>query len=112
MKLNNLPEAEKLFKQAMEIVEKSFYAGHYNLAPILEHLTDLYVLQEKYADAEPVCVRALDIYDKTLSGEHRLIYETTYKLILIYRKLGKPAEVEKAVTKALKNLDTPLGPAE
>jgi tetratricopeptide (TPR) repeat protein len=54
----------------------------------------------------------LDIVEKTMSGDHRYNFTTMHKLAYVYRRLAKYAEAEKILLKALKTIDTPLGPAE
>jgi tetratricopeptide (TPR) repeat protein len=105
-------EAVKYFETAVSTFEAVFYAGHYRIAPPLTHLVDAYLTQDKYAEAEPFCQRALEIYEKTLSAEHRQTLETTVKLAKIQMKVGKYAEAEKLLTKAQKQVDSPLGPLE
>ncbi len=107
-----LPEAQRYFEKSISIFETVFYAGHYNVAPVLTHLVNVFLKQDKYAEAEPVCQRALEIYEKTLSGEHRQTLETTVRLARIQMKNGKFAEAEKLLTKAQKQVDSPLGPLE
>jgi tetratricopeptide (TPR) repeat protein len=100
------------FQQAVAILEKSFYAGHASIAPVLMHIVDVYLSMNKHAEAEPMCLRALEINEKTLSGEHRATLESMVKLANIYMQLGKNADAEKLLTKGMKQVDTPLGPAE
>ncbi len=103
-------DAEKMLKEALEIVEKAYYADHANVAIILDGLARCYVDQGKREDAEPVLKRMLDINGKTLSGEHRFTLETTRNLAAVYRKLGKFTDAQQLLTKALKQVETPLGP--
>ena len=103
-------EAEKLLNEALALVEKAYYADHANVAVILNSLAACYVDQGKYAEAEPIFKRVLEINGKTLSGEHRFVIETTRNLAAAYRKLGKFADGQQLLTKALKQVETPLGP--
>jgi tetratricopeptide (TPR) repeat protein len=100
------------FQKAVTVLEVTYYAGHALIAPILEHMTNILFAQGKFAEAEPVCQRALEISDKTLSGEHRQTLALTVKMAAIEMKLDKFAEAEKLLTKSSKNVDSPLGPLE
>jgi tetratricopeptide (TPR) repeat protein len=110
LKLGEYKEAQKYFNDALAILEKNFYPGHFRHAPVLEHLGDSYLMQGQHAEAEPVFKRALEISEKTVSGEHRAIFELIWKLTSVYQKLSKFSDAEALLTKALKQLDTPLGP--
>ena len=68
--------------------------------------------QEKWEEAEPVCLRAQQIFSKTLSGEHKLCLEAAYRLAIIYRKLKKNADALKLFVRLKKALESPLGPSE
>ncbi|MGH9548120.1 MAG: tetratricopeptide repeat protein, partial [Terriglobales bacterium] len=57
-------------------------------------------------------VRLLDIVEKTMNGDHRYNFTTMHKLAFVYRTLKKYPEAEKLLLKALKTIDTPLGPCE
>ncbi len=105
-------EAMQCFSQALTILEAIYYPGHAWIAPVLMHMVDIYLAQNKLAEAEPLCQRALAIDDKALTGEHRQTLECTLKLATIYMKLAKNADAEKLLTKATKQVDTPLGPLE
>lgn len=112
VELGKLTEAETILKEALAIGERATYAGHGMLAPICKHLSDLLVQQERWADAEPYATRNMEISEKTLSGEHRNTLQAIYNLGFVQKKLGKFPEAEKTFTKALKNIDSPLGPLE
>lgn len=104
--------AEELCKQSLALYEKAYYAGHFALAPVLEALADLYIARKSWTEAEEALKRCVEINDKCLNGDHRRIYEAIYKLALVYKAENKFAEGETILTKALKTLDTPLGPSE
>lgn len=104
-------QAHDTLAKALALVEKVYYADHAYVGVILEHMCRLLVGQKKFADAEPVAKRLLEISNKTLSGEHRQVLEATRTLARIYLANGNPAEAEKLLAKAMKSVDTPLGPA-
>ncbi len=45
-------------------------ASHPSVANCLNNLGELYRAQGKYADAEPLCQRALTIFEEVLGPEH------------------------------------------
>jgi len=108
----NVEAALTYFQKAVTVLEATYYAGYALIAPILEHMMNILINQGKFAEAEPVCQRAMEISDKTLSGEHRQTLGLTVKLAAIEMKLAKFAEAEKLLTKSSKNVDSPLGPLE
>lgn len=105
-------EALSSFSEALDLLSGAYYAGHYYLAPVLEHTGDAYQALDKLEDAESNYTKALEIFEKTLSGEHRTTLVTMHKLAGVQRRLGKLADAEKVLNKGLKQIDTPLGPAE
>jgi tetratricopeptide (TPR) repeat protein len=106
-------KAMNCFQESEQILQKAYYAGHACLAPVLENEVDCLNEQEKYSEAEPIMKRALDINEKTLAGDHRVVLESLRKLALIYRHLARPAEAITLLNKALKPLEpSPLGPTE
>ena len=105
-------EAEQLLVDALAMMEKAYYADHYNNAPIAEHLADCLSAQGRYQDAEPLMKRAMDIYSKTLVGDHHEIFQATQKLAEIQCHLSKYPDAEALLKKAVKATDTPLGPVE
>jgi len=111
-RLGKYQEAHECFDSAISIFEKIFYPQHYRLGPVLSNKATCYIHEGNFEAALDVCNRALDIFSKTLSGEHRLTLEATYKLATIYRQLKKPDEALKLIAKAKKNVETPLGPLE
>jgi tetratricopeptide (TPR) repeat protein len=100
------------FRRALALLEKNFYAGHYYLGPVVEHLGDCAAKESKWEEAETQYKRALEIFDKTLSADHRSVLITQHKYATVLRKLGKYTDAETVINKGLKAIDSPLGPAE
>ncbi len=109
---NNTDKALENFNQAITILEKLFYPGHTKIAPVLNYLVDIHLANNDYEKACPQLIRLLEIYEKTMSGEHRLVLENAFKLAKVYFHLNKLDDCKKVMTKAMKQLDTPLGPIE
>ncbi len=112
VELGKYGEAHECFDTALKIYEQVFYAGHFKLGPVFNHQSTCYIKEGKFEAALEVCLKAQDIFGKTLSGEHRLALEAAYKLATIQRQLGKSDEALKVITKVKKNVETPLGPFE
>lgn len=104
--------AKAEFQRALGLLEKSFYAGHYYLGSVVEHLGDCAAKEAKWDEAEVQYKRALEIYEKTLSADHRSILIAMHKLSETYRHSSKFTEAETVINKGLKQIDSPLGPAE
>lgn len=104
--------AREQFKRAADLLEKHYYAAHFYLGSVIEHLGDCSAKEKKWEDAEAQYKRALEIFEKTLSGDHRCVFIGMHKYATALRHLGKYAEAETVINKALKTIDSPLGPAE
>ena len=112
MAMENYEPAHKLFEEALLKYEKLYYAEHYSLAPVLSSQATCYLRQGLFDKAEAACLKAHQIFGKTLTAEHRQALEATYKLGTIQRALGKGADALKLFQRVLKSVDTPLGPLE
>jgi len=110
MKQHKPAEAQKSLNEALQVLEAAYYPGHSTLAPVLEEIADCLVMEGKYLEAEPVLKRASDIYSNTMTMENRTSLRTSYKLAKLYIQLDKPEEAKKIIEKAIKYVDTPLGP--
>ena len=110
MRQNKVSQAETTLSEACQILESAYYPEHGLLAPVLEHQADCLIKEGKYAEAEPILKRAEEIYAKTVTMENRATLGSIYKLVKLYLTLGKPAEAKAELQKAMKYVDTPLGP--
>lgn len=110
--LKEYEDAYKEFVGAVEIYEKFFYDAHFDLGPVLLDHASYLMREGKWEEAEPICLRAQQIFSKTLSGEHKLNLEATYRLAIIYRKNGKQADALKLFVRIKKVLESPYGPSE
>lgn len=110
--LGNYTEANALFDQAIKKLEAAYYDGHYKLGPVYAAQTSNFIKQGQFEQAEAPAMKAQDIFSKTLTGEHRLALEATYKLALIYKQLGKFADAMKLFVKAKKAIESPMGPLD
>lgn len=105
-------DCQQLLEKALHLLEKAYYADHFSLVPVLKQMVSAYVEQGKYAEAEPIAKRVIDICGKTLSSEHRLALDSAMQMAIIYQHLQKYGDAEAVLTKAMKMVDTPLGPSE
>ncbi|MFA6210250.1 MAG: tetratricopeptide repeat protein [Candidatus Obscuribacterales bacterium] len=105
-----LKEAMEYLNQALPILEAAFYPSHGSIAAILEHQGDCFVGESKFEEAEPLYKRAADIFISSVTMENRMALRALYKLGKVYISLSRAAEAKIALQKALKYVDTPLGP--
>src|SRR5207245_10623861 len=77
-------EAEPLFRQALDIMERAKGAEHLDVAIILNNLGELYYIQGRYVQAEPLYQRALAIKEKVLGPDALALATTleTYSALL------------------------------
>jgi tetratricopeptide (TPR) repeat protein len=110
LRLDQLPQAEQAAAEATRVTERAYYPGHALLGPTLERQADCLIRQGKNAEAEAILKRAADIYTNTLTMENRATLRSYYKLAKLYIQLDQPEEAKKIIEKAMKYVDTPLGP--
>ena len=103
-------EAMAVLAQALPVLEAAYYPAHGSVASVIEHQGDCLVSLDQFADAEPIFKRAVDIYTTSVTLENRLTLRCIYKLAKVYIALGKAADAKAVLLKALKYVDTPLGP--
>ena len=72
------------------------------MATSLKNLAELYRVQGKYADSEPLYLRALKIDEKALGREHPGVATDMNNLALLYNAQGKHAEAKPLFKCALK----------
>ena len=87
----NYAEAEKRLAAGLEVAE-GFGPQAPRLATNLDNLAELFRVQGRYADAEPLQKRALAIREKALGAEHPDVAQSLNNLALIYGAQGHYAE--------------------
>lgn len=107
---NLLPQAADKFKRAQELLEGIYYPAHGAIAPVLEHHGDVLWKEGKLVEAASTFQRAQEIYAKTETMENRDTLRTMLKLARLYLVMHQPEPAEAIIDKALKHVDTPLGP--
>ena len=82
---------------------------HPDVATSLNNLADLYRAQGKYAEAEPLYLRALAIREKQLGAEHPHVANSLNSLAILYQSQGKYTEAEPLYQKAIAICSEKLG---
>ena len=85
------------------------YCDSPNLATSLDRLANLYYAQGRYAEAEPLFTRALDIYERQLGTDHPAVATSLNNLAYLYQALGRYTEAEPFYTRALDLRERQLG---
>jgi tetratricopeptide (TPR) repeat protein len=89
--------------------ERAFGADHPAVANTLTNLGALFIKQERYAAAEPVLERALDIRERKLGGEHDHVATTLYYLAVVHRERGSTGTAERLFERSLQIREKRLG---
>ncbi len=106
------PQCERLLTQrlaAMQVIERYQVIGEVSGRLLYEaayYLRD----HERYAEAEPLFLHALAIYEQQVGPEHLLVAYPLNGLASLYRKQGKYAEAEPLFLRALRIKEQHLGP--
>jgi tetratricopeptide (TPR) repeat protein len=94
-------EAIELFKQALEIDEKTIGKEHPHYATRLNNLANVYQLQGKYEEAIELFKQALEIDKKTIGKEHPHYATRLNNLANVYKLQDKYEEAIKLLKQAL-----------
>jgi tetratricopeptide (TPR) repeat protein len=97
------PEGEKLAEEALIFAERTFSPDHKNISTSLFLLSEFYVIQGKYIDADSICKRGLEIVERTSNkvGEC-VIFQTLAKINMNQGKLTESEEFsQRALTIAV-----------
>ncbi|HEY1953259.1 MAG TPA: tetratricopeptide repeat protein, partial [Gemmatimonadaceae bacterium] len=102
-------EAIDCFRKALELGDKALGAGNPDLVLILNDLTRLYLKQSRYADAEPLLLRLLDI--KRSKGEdHPEVGTVLASLAAVQHALGRHESAEQLWRRVLEIRERTLAP--
>jgi tetratricopeptide (TPR) repeat protein len=80
--------------RALAIREKALGPEHRAVAQSLHDLGDLYRIEGRYSDAEPLYVRALAIREKLLGKDHPDVAALLVSYALLLRQTGRPTKAE------------------
>jgi esterase/lipase superfamily enzyme len=86
-------EAIPVAERALRVAEKRYGGNHAATAAALTTLAELYIAQNRYADAEPLLKRVLAIREKA-SPDSPEVADALYALASLYKKQGRAAEAE------------------
>jgi len=106
----NLDSAVLIAKVALQKVEVQFGRSDTTVASMLNTLGKLYYRQAKYAEAEPLFKRALEIREKTLGPHHPDVAISLSNLGNLYEEQARYAEAELLYKQALEIREKALGP--
>jgi len=84
--------AEKLYKRALKIQQKTLGNAHPDLARTYYDLALLYAVQNRYGPAEKLYKRALAVQERLWGDNHRELAPTLDNLAQQLEKLGRPDE--------------------
>ncbi|CAN0420298.1 unnamed protein product, partial [Phaeothamnion confervicola] len=87
-KLTRASEAERSYRDAIDIFEKVQGPNGRDLAVALDNLASLYVTLDRLKEAEPLRLRALQIFRSTLDPLHPSIATALGNLAVLYQFQG------------------------
>ena len=106
------PEAEKLYRRALELRQGNLGAGHPEVAVVVNNLATLYHAEGRIAEAEPLFRRALAVWEQFPGQEDRHVATVLNNLAGIYRATGRFAEAEPLYRRALELFQGSSGPED
>src|SRR5262249_2857990 len=89
--------------------EKTLGSAHPDVARSLNNLALLYRMQGAYAKAEPLLVRAVDIFEKALGPNHPDVARSLNNLAVLYHDQGAYAAAAPLYERAVGILSNPAG---
>lgn len=89
-----IEDAERLYKQALVVAERTFPAGDAAIYRAVEDLADFYYRHEKYRQAEPLVARLLKHRVETIAADDWRLIRTVDQLSDIYEKCGEPIHAQ------------------
>jgi tetratricopeptide (TPR) repeat protein len=97
----NYPQAENLYKRALELVENCYGKEHGETTACLTRLAETYYAQHKFSELIPVYTRLWIQKENSLGASHPEVASLLFKLAKTYEKLGMLREAEQSYKKAL-----------
>ncbi|CAK7229615.1 hypothetical protein SBRCBS47491_007310 [Sporothrix bragantina] len=105
-----LPEAEAMFRRALQGYEKALGPDHTSTLNTVNNLSSLYINQGRLPEAEAMFQRALQGYEKALGPDHTSTLNAVNSLNNLYRNQGRLPEAEAMLQRALQGKEKALGP--
>ncbi|CZR43873.1 uncharacterized protein FPRO_13681 [Fusarium proliferatum ET1] len=104
-----LPEAEAMYKRALEGNEKALGRDHTSTLDTVNNLGNLYANQGKLPEAEAMYKRALEGREKALGRDHISTLSSVNNLGILYADQGKLPEAEAMYKRALEGREKAFG---
>jgi tetratricopeptide (TPR) repeat protein len=110
--LGESAEAERLAQRSVAMIEEVTGGTEMEVLQVqsLGMLAEIYRMQGRYAEAEPLYQQALAIKKKVLGPEHPDMAMTLNNLAVLYKSAGKYAKAEPLYRHALAIFEAALGP--
>ncbi len=102
-------QAEALFLEALEIMEKNYDPWHFFTGTVCGNLGGVYFHQGRLAEARKMLERALEITQKNRGPDHPVTAIYLTNLANVHRSLKHYAKAETLFLKALNNISGPFG---
>jgi tetratricopeptide (TPR) repeat protein len=102
-------DAKKLYETALKIQENQFGIEHSDTALIFHNLSALYDEWNKSEKAIPLCLKAQEIWEKTIGRKDPLFARSLDRLAGIYVRQGKLTDAKKLYEEALSIREETLG---
>jgi tetratricopeptide (TPR) repeat protein len=105
-----LKDATELFEESLESTRRQLGEGHQNTLLNKNNLALVYLLQERYADAEPLYAQVVDGVRSSMSPEFFGLGLALTGHAQCLRHFGRFDEAEVALLEAYPILETAMGP--
>ena len=89
-----IEDAERLYKQALVVAERTFPEGDPAITRAVEDLASFYYSHEKFKQAEPFVSRLLKQRVESLTCDDWILIRTVDQLADIYEKCGEPVQAQ------------------
>ncbi len=101
-KQQQIQRAEELHKRSLKVLE-DLGPDRFDVGSTLNELAELYRAEKRFADAEPLYKRALEIYRRgNMSPNHEPVRTALTNLAALYADQGRNADVERLMRDALR----------
>jgi tetratricopeptide (TPR) repeat protein len=89
-----IEDAERLYKQALVVAERTFPSGDPAITRAVEDLASFYYSHEKFKQAEPFVSRLLKQRVESLACDDWILIRTVDQLADVYEKCGEPVQAQ------------------